>query len=523
MDYRGQRATIVGLGHFGGGAAAARWLARQGAIVTVTDLADEQTLADALPLLADAPIAAVHLGGHREEDFRDADLIVLNPAVRPNSPWLQVARSSGARLSTELELFIENCPARIIGVTGSNGKSTTAAMTAAILKAAGQRTFLGGNIGGSLLDQLPQIRPDDWVVLEISSFQLWHCSPHTPCAGPANRIRHTPCADPAHGACRIHVAVVTGCSPNHLDWHGTYADYVAAKQRILSGQTPQDFAVLNSLDAEVASWSRLVRGRLIIPSGADIPTCPEQRIRHTPCADPVERIRHTPCADPVERIRHTPCADPVERIRHTPCAEAAHGVCGIRFDLPPLQVPGRHNQINAACAAAAALAVGCRREDVWRGLEGFRGLPQRLEWFAVVDGRRFYNDSTATTPESTIAALESLDLPVWLLAGGKSKGFDFGPLAAKIVGHARGAAFFGSARSELLAQITAHAPSFACIAVETLEEALAWCWSRSRPGEAILLSPACASTDQFLNFRRRGERFVKLVGELAQENCKVIF
>ena len=457
MDHRGQRATIVGLGHFGGGAAAARWLARQGAIVTVTDLADEHTLADALPLLADVPIAAVHLGGHREEDFRDADLIVLNPAVRPNSPWLQVARSSGARLSTELELFIENCPARIIGVTGSNGKSTTAAMIAAILKAAGRRTFLGGNIGGSLLDQLPQIGPNDWVMLEISSFQLWHFSP---------------------AAKMPHVAVVTGCSPNHLDWHGTYADYVAAKQRILSGQAPDDFAVLNSLDAEVASWSRLVRGQLIVPSGAGIPACQSGQT----LADK----NVCPTLSPLSLD-----------------------------DLPPLQVPGRHNQINAACAAAAALAVGCRREDVWRGLESFRGLPQRLEWFAVVDGRRFYNDSTATTPESTIAALESLDVPVWLLAGGKSKGFDFGPLAAKIVARARGGAFFGSARSEMLAQIAAHAPSFPGAAVETLEEALAWCWSRSGPGEAILLSPACASTDQFLNFRRRGERFVALVGELA--------
>ena len=468
----------MGLGHFGGGAAAARWLARQGAIVTVTDLADEHTLADALPLLADVPIAAVHLGGHREEDFREADLIVLNPAVRPNSPWLQIARSSGARLSTELELFIENCPARIIGVTGSNGKSTTAAMTAAILKAAGRRTFLGGNIGGSLLEQLPQIGPDDWVVLEISSFQLWHCSPHTPCAGAANRIRHTPCADPAHGVCGIHVAIVTGCSPNHLDWHGTYADYVAAKQRILSGQTPDDFAVLNSLDAEVASWSHLVRGQMIVPSGAGIPACQSGQT----LADK----NVCPTLSPLSLD-----------------------------DLPPLHVPGRHNQINAACAAAAALAVGCRREDVWRGLQGFRGLPQRLEWFAVVDGRRFYNDSTATTPESTIAALESLDLPIWLLAGGKSKGSDFGPLAAKIVGRARGAAFFGSARSDLLAQIATHAPSFPCAAVESLDEALAWCWSRSGPGEAILLSPACASTDQFLNFRWRGERFVALVGELA--------
>jgi len=127
----------MGLGHFGGGVAAARWLARQGAIVTVTDTADENELADSLASLADVPIDAMHLGGHCEEDFQGADLVVVNPAVQPNSPWLQVARQSGARLRTEIELFIEACPGQIVGVTGSNGKSTTAAMIASILCAQG--------------------------------------------------------------------------------------------------------------------------------------------------------------------------------------------------------------------------------------------------------------------------------------------------------------------------------------------------------------------------------------------------
>ncbi len=436
MNYRGQRVTIMGLGHFGGGAAAARWLARQGAIVTVTDLADEHQLSDSLPLLADAPIAALHLGGHREDDFRNADLIVVNPAVRPDSPWLRVARQAAARLCTEIELFMERCPAPMVGVTGSNGKSTTTAMIAAILRArggkSGCRTFLGGNIGGSLLDELPQIGPDDWVALEISSFQLWH-------AGPAAKMPH--------------VAVVTGCSPNHLDWHPSYADYVAAKQRILSGQTPDDFAVLNTLDAEVASWSPLVRGREV----------------------------------PLPELD----------------------------ELPALPVPGRHNRVNAACAAAAATGAGCTADEIRRGLEEFRALPQRLEWFAVVEGRRFYNDSTATTPESTIAALRSLDVPIWLLAGGKNKGAELQPLAAEIVGRARGAAVYGAARRELLDQVVRRDRQFACAAVETLDEALRWCWSRSRPGEAVLLSPACASTDQFRNYRRRGEYFAELVRRLS--------
>jgi len=235
MNYRGRRATIMGLGHFGGGAAAARWLAGQGAVVTISDMADENALADSLPLLADVPIAAFHLGGHREEDFQRADLVVVNPAVRPDSPWLCFARQSGARLCTELELFIENCPARIIGVTGSNGKSTTAAMIASILNqslpspnqpsvgarrgaggeggptgdskaltltlsqrergpiTAGQRTFLGGNIGGSLLDDLPRMTPDSWLCWKsaVSSCGILGSVLLTLRV----RVRHTECAD----------------------------------------------------------------------------------------------------------------------------------------------------------------------------------------------------------------------------------------------------------------------------------------------------------------------------------------
>jgi UDP-N-acetylmuramoylalanine--D-glutamate ligase len=474
MDYHGLRATVMGLGHFGGGAAAARWLASQGAVVTISDTAGEDRLTDAISTLSDVSIAAYHLGGHREEDFRQADLVVVNPAVRPDSPWLRIARESGAKLRTELELFIENCPARIIGVTGSNGKSTTAAMIAAILKTASlpspfgrgtegegkslgdnealtltlsqrergqtqlkavaRQVFLGGNIGGSLLDELSLMTPDDWVVLEISSFQLWHFSPN---------------------AKMPHIAVVTGCSPNHLDWHPTFADYAAAKQRMLTGQTSEDFAVLNTMDAEVASWSPLVSGQVIGISTEDV---------------------------------------------------------------PPLSVPGEHNRLDAALAAAAATAAGCSPDDIRRGLDGFRGLPQRLEHFATIEGRDFYNDSTATTPESTIAALRSLDKPIWLLAGGKAKGFDLGPLVAEIARQSRGAAFFGSVRNELLARTTAIDSQFPCTAVETMDAALDWCWRRSQPGEAIILSPACASTDQFRNFRERGRRFAAMVQSLGNPN-----
>ncbi|MHB1034296.1 MAG: UDP-N-acetylmuramoyl-L-alanine--D-glutamate ligase [Pirellulales bacterium] len=428
MDVRGRKITIMGLGRHGGGVAAARYLARLGAAVTVTDLATEGELARSLAALDGAPIAAFHLAGHREADFREADLVVVNPAVRPRSEFLAVARRHGVPITTEIGLVLARCPAKIIGITGSNGKSTTAAMTAAILRADGRRGWLGGNIGGSLLDELDSIRADDWVVLELSSFQLHRLSP-------AARMPE--------------VAVVTNCAPNHLDWHADYREYVAAKQRILTGQTCEGLAILNTDDPEARTWVPLVRGRRVAPV-------------------------------------------PIE-------------------ELAPLAAPGAHNRANAALAAAAALAIGCSRAAVERGLASFAGLPHRMEYVGQFGGRRFYNDSKATTPEATLAALAALDRPPWLLAGGYDKKIDLDPLAAAIVRQTRGAAFYGQVREQLSAGVMRHRPEFPHIETETLAEALAWCVASSHEGDCILLSPASASLDQFGDFAQRGAKFVQMV------------
>jgi UDP-N-acetylmuramoylalanine--D-glutamate ligase len=422
----------MGLGHFGGGASAARWLARRGAHVTVTDWADETTLADSLATLADARIDRFHLGGHREADFRDADLVVVNPAVRPDSPFLEIARAAGVRLTSEIELFLEACPARLIGVTGSNGKSTTAAMTAAILQAAGRTAWLGGNIGVGLLDQLERIARHDWVVLELSSFQLAHLG---------------------DGVRMPEVAVVTNCSPNHLHWHDGYPHYKAAKQRLLTGQKPDDLAVVNTLDPEAGSWSPLVRAK---------------------------------------------------RLSLVPESE-----------IPPLRVPGAHNRANAVCAATAALGVGCPADAVRRALASFSTLPHRLELVAAIAGRRVYDDSSSTTPESTIAALDALEGPTWLLVGGSDKGIDFSGLIEAIAQNAHGAAFYGAVGEKLYLQQVAHASDSRSTVCQTIDEALRWCWRHSRPGDSIVLSPACSSHDQFQNFQKRGERFSRLARALS--------
>jgi UDP-N-acetylmuramoylalanine--D-glutamate ligase len=243
--------------------------------------------------------------------------------------------------------------------------------------------------------------------------------------------------------------VITNCTPNHLDWHGTQSHYAWSKQELLRRQPRAGLAVLNPHDPQVAGWSALAHGECLLPP---------------------------------------------------PLAS-----------LPPLLVPGEHNRQNAACAAAAASGVGCSPSSIEQALMTFRGLPQRLELVGEVAGRRFYSDSQATTPESTISALKTIVGPSWLIAGGADKGSQFTQLARAVASYACGAVFYGSVRDPLARTVRIEAPDTQHAVVESLPEAFAWCWQRSRPGDAVLLSPACASLDQFRDWAHRGACFVELV------------
>ena len=238
-DVRGRRVTIMGLGRHGGGVGVARYLAEAGARVTISDRAQSVDLADSLATLKGVPIERYAWGEHDENDFVSADWLVVNPAVPPHDRFVRLARQAGVRITSEMELFLSACPAQVVGVTGSNGKSTTASMISAILTAPQRRHWLGGNIGRSLLNELDRMESTDVVVLELSSFQL---------ARWGRDVR------------AIDVAVITNCAPNHLDWHGQWQHYVEAKQQLLRRQSAHGIAVLNDADREVATWNGLVRG-----------------------------------------------------------------------------------------------------------------------------------------------------------------------------------------------------------------------------------------------------------------------
>jgi UDP-N-acetylmuramoylalanine--D-glutamate ligase len=419
----------MGLGRHGGGVAVTRYLAGRGAKVTVSDVATADSLADSVALLADLQGIEFHLGDHDEHDFRSADYVVVNPAVRRDHPMLQIANQSGAALTSEIEIFLRACPAPVIGVTGSSGKSTTAAMIEAILEEANFGCWLGGNIGVSLLGKLPEIAPTDWVVLELSSFQLAHLTRDTP----------MPC-----------VAAVTNCAPNHLDWHADYHEYRTAKQRMIRDQKPGDLAILSAEDVEVSSWASFAAGEVVWPSNDS--------------------------------------------------------------EIPELRVPGEHNRQNARIAAKVAALVGAPPDAIGMALRAFRGLPHRLKPVCERNGRRFWNDSKSTTPAATVAALAAMAGPTWLLAGGIGKGADFSGFAKAAARLAQGVALFGRDR-QLLHELLRERGYENCQMADDLGSAFHWCAEGSKPGDNILLSPGCASLDQFRDYAERGETFCKLARE----------
>ena len=247
-NWTGKRVTVMGLGRFGGGVGATRWLVAQGAIVTVSDRAPASELRESLAQLRGLDVK-VHLGGHVEADFVDCDLVVVNPAVPFDSPYLALARRAGVALTTEVNLFLARCPAPVVGVTGSAGKSTTTAMIGAIL-ARRRTTHVGGNIGGSLLNSLDAIAPEDAVVLELSSFQL----AYLPLLGKSP-----------------HVAVVTNLQPNHLDRHASMEEYASAKMNIFRYQRPDDVLILNREDPALRAWKEAAPGRVVLFGADDEP------------------------------------------------------------------------------------------------------------------------------------------------------------------------------------------------------------------------------------------------------------
>ncbi len=447
----GKRVVIMGLGRFGGGVGAARYCAEAGARVLVTDLATESKLKDSITELDGLDIE-YQLGKHRKADFAAADVVVVNPAVnRAENQYIQTAINVGAKITSEIELVIERLPNRkcVIGVTGTAGKSTTVAMIGYALRAVlgNDHVHPGGNIGISLLDKIDRIGADDIVVLELSSFMLeWikHWSPG--------------------------IAVVTNLMNNHLDRHGTLAEYVAAKQSIIKYQRQGDIAILNH---SVADWRDMCSGDVMVID------------------------------------------------------EAYKGV---------LAVPCTHNKINAAMALTACEQVGIDRDKAAAALAGFTGLPHRLQLVHTDKHNvRFYNDSKSTTPEAAQLAIACFDNhSIHVILGGYDKKADLQALAEYAATHCAaiytigdtGNAIADAAESVVsrsgrscIVQRCDHLHTAVSYIIDTITNANTANIDNTTADQVtgqvadqiVLLSPACASWDQFTNYEERGDMFREYV------------
>jgi UDP-N-acetylmuramoylalanine--D-glutamate ligase len=453
----------MGLGLFSGGVETVKFLLSHGAKVTVTDTRDENALAPSLAEISGLPVT-LKLGSHEEKDFTHTDLLVINPAVGLDSPFLRIAASAEVSVTTETNIFFQLCRAPIVAVTGTNGKTTTAYIIGEILQRGrlprrGSLHF-GGNMGKSLIAQVETILPQDLVVLEISSSQLARL----------RWVKKSP-----------HIAVATNITPNHLDWHKTMEEYELAKRAIIDYQSESDYAILNKSDLRLASWARNCRGKILWFSSKDT-------------------VQEGACLEGEDLV--------LRRSGET------RKVCP-RADV---RLPGLFNVENYLAAFCAASILGASAEDCAEVARTFGGVEHRLEFVRTIRGVRFYNDSIATNPESTIAALSAIDSPIVLIAGGSDKNLSYEGVGKEIAERAKAVVLVGATARKIEESVRAGGMCDSIHNERNFEDAVRRAFSLASEGDTVLLSPASASFDMFANFEHRGKAFKEIVSQIAAES-----
>jgi len=457
----GKRVVILGLARQG--VALGSFLAQVGAEVTISDLRDEETLAEELAVLDGLPIAYV-LGEHPPDMLDGVDLLCLSGGVPVDIPVVIEAKRRGIPLSNDAQIFVERCPARVIGITGSAGKTTTTSLTGEMCRAAGFRTWVGGNIGNPLIADLDEIHADDWVVMELSSFQL-------------ELMTTSP-----------HMAAVLNITPNHLDRHETMEAYIAAKRNVVAYQKIGDHALLGYDDANARSLAQDTVAHLIWFSGRT----------------EVEEGAFVANDDLILRV--------------------GEGGDRVICRTEEVQLRGSHNVLNVLAASALAAAAGISLETIREIATTFTGVEHRLEFVREIGGAQWFDDSIATAPERSLAALRSFEEPIVLLAGGRDKKLPWKKFADEAVQRVRLLVTFGEA-GPMIAQKVGESRVQQemgllerIVEVETLEQAVEAAARLTEAGDVVLLSPGGTSFDAFADFAERGDRFRALVHELAVED-----
>jgi UDP-N-acetylmuramoylalanine--D-glutamate ligase len=513
---------VLGLG--ASGLAMARWCARWGADLTVWDSREHPPQAAALQ--SEVPTARriaslpLPLAGEGWGEGRPPRLILKSPGLSPHdpliAPLLDEARATGIAVLGELDLFVRaladleadrGYAPQLLAITGTNGKTTTTAMTALLVERAGRRVATAGNIGPTLLDTLTASLDDlpaVWV-LELSSFQL---------EGGGSGVR----------GFEPDAATVLNVTQDHLDWHGSMAAYAAAKARIFGAQAVM---VINGDDPLVTAMVTAM-----VPAPVPVPVHVKGRVKGKPIERSVLRFGLDAPRRPgdfglvVENgmawlVRALPADETARRSRRGAADVEAEIHLQRLMPAAALRVRGRHNAANALAALALATAIGCPLAPMLHGLREYTGEPHRVQWVATVDDVEAYDDSKGTNVGATVAALDGLGADksparLVVILGGDGKGQDFAPLAAPLARHARAVATIGRDAAAVEAAIVAALGAVPVQRHATLEAAVAWCFGQAQPGDAVLLSPACASLDMFSGYGHRAEVFVQAVQALAR-------
>lgn len=476
-EYRGRKVVVLGLAR--SGVAAAKLLHGIGADVVVNDNKPREACpeADELEALGISVVCGSHPVGLVDEHVA---LLVKNPGIPYSAAPVAEAARIGVEIVTEVEVAGQISTAPIIGITGSNGKTTTTSLTGLLLEAAGLHPLVAGNIGRPLSEAAGEVRPDGWLVAELSSFQLKGTQDFRP------RI-----------ACLLNLA------ETHLDYHGSMADYVGSKEKLFANQTADDIAVYNADDPGCAALAERFAARklpfsLVSRLSAGVFVDPPYSSAKPSAKEQDEELGEAAATEDAARwIVHRGFDGSERRILH----------------VSDLGIPGRHNTANALAAIAVAMAAGAEPARLEEPLRSFRGVEHRLEYVGKLGGVHYYNDSKATNPMATTMSVLSLPSPLILIAGGLDRGSDYMDLLPIFRSRLKGLVALGETRGKLL-QVAQAAGLDDVIIVEpdhdaesTLRRAVEAAAAMARPGDIVLLSPACASWDMFPSFEERGRMF----------------
>lgn len=447
----GKRLVILGIARQG--TALARFAVGAGAYVTLSDMRPAEKLESVIESLSDLPAGCLRLvlGDHPAALLDECDVLALSGGVATDLPIVVEAGRRGIPLTNDSLEFMRRAPAPVVGITGSAGKTTTTALLGEIGQKSGRRTWVGGNIGRPLISDLEKMSAEDLIVKELSSFQLelWQdCSPA--------------------------IAAILNITPNHLDRHKSMASYTEAKSHILMHQKSDDVAVLSADDSATAQLQELVRGRLRLfsrnGSVEDGAYVQDGQIWLSTMAGQQPLM-------PVESIR----------------------------------LRGRHNVLNVLAAVVLADSAGISREAIVEGILAFSGVPHRLEFVRKLEGVQYFNDSIATAPERALAALDSFDEPIILLAGGRDKDMVWDNWAQQVTRRVKHVVLFGELASKQKELLNKNVPMDK---VDTLAEAVSIARDKAVSGDVVLLSPGGTSFDSYSDFAERGEHFRLLVRDL---------